>query len=184
MPVSLVCYVKGKYLHSESEKQEKEEIPPKMQKIDFNEPDPIEMVWFIRDDVHSVMSIPSNFIEKQPDGDVSSAIRNTLSASLNNGTHNGLNSLSGDANSLQNQMVASSKLALISPIDYEEVNNFKNSVQDIKSKYIVLKPQSSSGSNASATITSNSSNTNGKALTNGSLADKSNNGTGKSHFIF
>ncbi|XP_031620724.1 ubiquitin carboxyl-terminal hydrolase 36 [Contarinia nasturtii] len=117
--------------------------------------------------------------DKQTDGDVSSAIRNTLSASLNNGTHNGLNSLSGDPNSLQNQLVASSKLALISPVDYEEVNNFNNPVQDLKSKYIVLKPQSSSsGSNASSTITSNgSSATNGKILVNGSATDKSSNGT-------
>lgn len=126
------------------------------------------------------MSIHPNFIEKQPDGDVSSAIRNSLSASLNNGTHNGLSSLSGDSNSLQNQLVASSKLALLPPIDYEEVNNFNNPVQDLKSKYIVLKPQPSLGLNASATITSNNSNTNGKSLVNGSLTDKSNNGTGNS----
>lgn len=116
--------------------------------------------------------------DKRTDGDVSSAIRNTLSASLNNGTHNGLNSLSGDSASLQNQLVASSKLALISPVDYEEVNSFNNSVQDLKSKYIVLKPQSSSGSNASSTITSNSSSVNGKSLVNGSATDKTGNGTG------
>lgn len=126
------------------------------------------------------LPIDSNQIaDKQTDGDVSSAIRNTLSASLNNGTHNGLNSLSGDSSSLQNQLVASSKLALISPVDYEEVNSFNNSVQDIKSKYIVLKPQSSSALNASSTITSNCSNTNGKTLVNGSVTDKSSNGTGK-----
>lgn len=82
----------------------------------------------------------------------------------------------------------------MSPVDYEEVNNFNNSVQDIKSKYIVLKPQTSSstatsasattttastfGCNAPATITSSSANTNGKILVNGTSTDKSNNGTG------
>lgn len=85
----------------------------------------------------------------------------------------------------------------MSPVDYEEVNSFNNSVQDLKSKYIVLKPQTSSssaaattaatattttantfGCNASATITSSSTNTNGKILVNGTSADKSNNLTG------
>lgn len=129
--------------------------------------------------LHFLKSISIKFVDKQTDGDVSSALRNTLSASLNNGTHHGLNSLSGDSASLQNQLVASSKLALISPVDYEEVNSFNNSVQDLKSKYIVLKPQSSSASNALSTITSNSTNTNGKSLVNGTITDKSSNGTGK-----
>lgn len=136
------------------------------------------MLWFIKIPIHQ-FEIFLNFIEKQADGDVSSAIRNSLSASLNNGTHNGLNSLSGESTSLQSQLAASSKLALISPVDYEEVNHFTNSVQDLKSKYIVLKPQTSS--NASATITSNSTNTNGKALVNGSTTDKTSNGTGNLH---
>lgn len=136
------------------------------------------MLWFIKIPIHQIEK-SLNFIEKQADGDVSSAIRNSLSASLNNGTHNGLNSLSGESTSLQSQLAASSKLALISPVDYEEVNHFTNSVQDLKSKYIVLKPQTSS--NASATITSNSTNTNGKALVNGSTTDKTSNGTGNLH---
>lgn len=134
-----------------------------------------------------------NFTEKQPDGDVTSAIRNSLSSSLNNGTHNGLNSLSGDTASLQNQLAASSKLALMSPVDYEEVNNFNNSVQDVlKSKYIVLKPQPTSttssssstttASNASATITSNCTSINGKSLINGLTTDKINNGIGNFFF--
>lgn len=138
----------------------------------------------------------SDYAEKQPDGDVTSAIRSSLSASLNNGTHNGLNSISNDSANLQNQLAATSKLALMSPVDYEEVNSFNNSVQDIKSKYIVLKPQTSSstatsaaaaattttastfGCNPSATITSGCANTNGKILVNGTSTDKSNNGTG------
>lgn len=135
-----------------------------------------------------------NDAEKQPDGDVSSAIRNSLSASLNNGAHNGLGSISSDSANLQNQLAATSKLALMSPVDYEEVKSFNNSVQDLKSKYIVLKPQTSSsavsattttaagtlGCNASATVTSNNSNANGKILANGAATDRPNNGTGMS----
>lgn len=112
--------------------------------------------------------------------DATSSIRNSLSAALNNGTHNGLNSISNDSNSIQNQLVSSAKRALLSQIDYEEVNNSNSSVQDtIKSKYIVLMPTSTSTtSTVSSTITS--TNNNGKQMMNGSgsATDKSTNGTG------
>lgn len=164
------------------------QIPVRLE-IQSNRMFSIYIQVFYKSSMRKIMLI-SYFLEKQQDSDVSSAIRNSLSASLNNGTHNGLNSLSGESTSLQSQLAASSKLALISPVDYEEVNNFNNnSVQDLKSKYIVLKPQTSSqsstttGSNASATITSNCSNINGKNLVNGLTTDKINNGTGNNFIL-
>lgn len=115
--------------------------------------------------------------------DVSSAIRNSLSAGLNgNGTHNGLNSPSSDQN-IQHQFVASAKRALLNHIDYEEVSDFNNSVHDtLKSKYIVLKPPTSSSTSTSptstatstSTVTSLNSNNNGKSMVNGASTDKSN----------
>lgn len=117
--------------------------------------------------------------------DLSSAIRSSLSTGLNNGTHNGLNSMSSDSNSIQNQLVASAKRALLSKIEYEEVNNYNNSVQDtIKSKYIVLKPPTSTSSTPSATVTSSASSNNVKSMVNGSGMDKSNNSTGNCSFVF
>lgn len=114
--------------------------------------------------------------------DVSSAIRNSLSAGLNgNGTHNGLNSPSSEQN-IQHQFVASAKRALLNHIDYEEVSDFNNSVQDtLKSKYIVLKPPTTTSPTSTATststVTSLNSNNSGKSIVNGVAADKSN-GTG------
>lgn len=115
--------------------------------------------------------------------DVSSAIRNSLSVGLNgNGTHNGLNSPSSDQN-IQHQFVASAKRALLNHIDYEEVSDFNNSVHDtLKTKYIVLKPPTSSSTTTSPTSTATStststslnSNNNGKSMVNGASTDKSN----------
>lgn len=185
--VSLVCYMKGKYLHCAQNYKEKN-----IERTGIM----AQFVWLLLHQIYYDKKLQSKnfhfkhqtknhkyFTEKQPDGDVSSAIRNSLSASLNSGTHNGLNSLSADSANLQNQLVASSKLALITPVDYEEVHNFSNSVQDLKSKYIVLKPQPSPSSSASATITSNSSSGNGKTLVNG-CTEKSHNGTGNSIYFF
>lgn len=112
--------------------------------------------------------------------DLSSAIRSSLSAGLNNGTHNGLNSLTADSNGIQDQLMASAKRAFLSKIEYEEVINLNNSVQDtLKSKYIVLKPPTSTITNAPSTATLTTSSNSVKILINGSVLDKSNNGTGK-----
>ncbi|KAL9906295.1 ubiquitin specific peptidase 36 isoform 1-T1 [Glossina fuscipes fuscipes] len=48
---------------------------------------------------------------------------------------------SDDGESLQNKLVASAKRVLLSKLEYEEVNNYGQAVLDnLKSKYIVLKP--------------------------------------------
>lgn len=123
--------------------------------------------------------MPTVVCESQTD--VSSAIRNSLSVTLNNGTqHNGLGSVSPDSNGIQDQMAAAAKRALLTDIDYEEVNNFSYSVQDtLKSKYIVLKPSTSSS--MTTLVTSNNLlHNNGKTIVNGMTTnDKPNNGIGK-----
>lgn len=104
--------------------------------------------------------------------DISSAIRNSLS----NGVHNGLISSTQSEKNIQNQFVASAKRALLSKIEYEEVSNINNSVHDtLKSKYIVLKPPTST---SAATVTSVNSNNNGKSMVNGCGMEK-HNGSGK-----
>lgn len=71
--------------------------------------------------------------------DVSSAIRNTLSVELNNSAN-----LHQNDTNVQKQFVATAKRALLSKIEYEEVNNFNHVVHDmLKTKYIVLRPSTS-----------------------------------------
>lgn len=140
--------------------------------------------------------------------DISSAIRNSLSNGLNtNGNHNGMHasaasSSSATDTSLQNQFVASAKRALLNRIEYEEVNDFNNTVHDtLKSKYIVLKPSASSSQSSTTTTTTtmmtttsvaatstatststitshNTNNNHAKSMVNGVATDKAN-GTGK-----
>lgn len=123
--------------------------------------------------------MPTLVCESQTD--VSSAIRSSLSAALNNGlSHNGHSPISSDSNCFQDHMISATKRALITDIDYEEVNNFSYSVQDsLKSKYIVLKPSNSPIMQTVNNTTINSIN-NGKLNVNGSTSnDKQTNGTGK-----
>lgn len=124
---------------------------------------------------------------------VSSAIRNSLSlngtTSSSSSTHNGLSQLTAfDPNGIHDQMAAAAKRALLNDIDYEEADNYNNSVQDtLKSKYIVLKPSTSTTSTTSTmtntsvinnTLPLNNSMNNGKTI-GISPNDKPTNGTGK-----
>lgn len=121
---------------------------------------------------------------------ISSAIRNSLS--LNNGTsslpsstHNGLSQITTlDSNGIHDQMAAAAKRALLNDIDYEEAENYSNSVQDtLKSKYIVLKPSTSTSTMTNTSIINNTQPLN-NSMNNGktigiSPNDKPTNGTGK-----
>lgn len=87
-----------------------------------------------------------------------------------------------DQNGIHDQMAAAAKRALLNDIDYEEAENYSYSVQDtLKSKYIVLRPSTSTMTNTSVinnTPPLNNSMNNGKTI-GISPNDKPTNGTGK-----
>lgn len=71
------------------------------------------------------------------DSTITTALRNNLSSSLSNS----LSSNNNDSD-LHNKLAASAKHVLMNKIEFEEVNNYKSSFDQIKSKYIVLKAKS------------------------------------------
>lgn len=71
------------------------------------------------------------------DSTITTALRNNLSSNLSNS----LNSNNNDLD-LHNKLAASAKHVLMNKIEFEEVNNYKSSFDQIKSKYIVLKAKS------------------------------------------
>ncbi|XP_055841632.1 ubiquitin carboxyl-terminal hydrolase 36 [Episyrphus balteatus] len=77
--------------------------------------------------------------ESSTAANVNAALRDSLANSSYGSSSGGGNSHHDE--SLQNKLVASAKRVLLTKIEYEEVNNYNQSVLDtLKSKYIVLKP--------------------------------------------
>lgn len=70
------------------------------------------------------------------DSTITTALRTNLSSNLSNSLN------SNNDLDLHNKLAASAKHVLINKIEFEEVNNYKSSFDQIKSKYIVLKAKS------------------------------------------
>lgn len=82
--------------------------------------------------------------------------------------------------SLQSKLVASAKRVLLTKIEYEEVNNYSQSVLDsLKSKYIVIKPSENNGNSvgmmrkeSTATCSNSGGGSNNGSAMNGFVAGK------------
>ncbi|KAH8379928.1 hypothetical protein KR009_008085 [Drosophila setifemur] len=91
---------------------------------------------------------------------VNAALRESLGVGIGGGGGSGggaagseFKSAGDDSNTMQNHIVANAKRILMAKIDYEEVPNYHESVlENLKSKYIVIKPTNpANGCNGNAT---------------------------------
>lgn len=114
--------------------------------------------------------------------DISSAIRNSLQATIINVPHTDIQSPTSDSESepetdVQNQLLATAKCALTTKVDYEEISNHTNSVQEnLKTKYVILKSTAAvtpTTNTSTETLASTATNGNGMSIANGIELDKS-----------
>ncbi|XP_032599261.1 ubiquitin carboxyl-terminal hydrolase 36 isoform X1 [Drosophila grimshawi] len=100
-------------------------------------------------------------------------------AKTSNGGGDGSSTSGSSTDNLQSQIVANAKRVLLAKIDYEEVDNYHESVlAKLKSKYIVIKPDSNGGAASNGNGNYNGSNkTNGK-FGAGNGHDNNGNGNG------
>lgn len=86
----------------------------------------------------------------------SAALRESLANSCG-GVDKG-NSSGTNGDNLQSKLMANAKRVLLTKIEYEEVNNYGQTVLDaLKTKYIILKPNVNNGASSSATVSSSAS---------------------------